>query len=172
MMKIYKLEGMAHNAYVYFEIQLGMYRLPQVGIITNDPLTQHLAPHGYYRTRHTPVFWKHNWRTIMFSLVVDDFGLKCAGKQNARQLCDTIKNYYELAEDWAGALYCGIKLDWGYNKLMFNLSISGYIEAAIHKYQHICPKTIPICTTQMESSPVQCKDVDGTKQRPTPTPQT
>ena len=76
----------------------------------------------------------------MFSLLVENFGVKYVGEQNAKQLWDTIKNYYELAELWAGALYCSVKLDWYYKKRTVDIYITGYTKAALHKYQNIRPK--------------------------------
>ena len=95
--KEYNMEGMAQNVYVYYDMQRGMYGLNQAGIIANDVLTQHLAPHGYYQTEHTPGLWKHNWRPIMFSLVVNDFVVQCVGKQHTKNMYNKIQNYYELA---------------------------------------------------------------------------
>jgi hypothetical protein len=41
--------------------------------------------------------------------------------------------------DWKGAAYCGLMLDWDYTKHTVDLSIQGYIKAALHKYQHPSP---------------------------------
>ena len=73
IIKKYNLEGMEHNEYVYYEIKPVMYGLPQAGIIAKHFITQHLESHRYYHTRHTLVLWKHKWRHIMFSLMVDNF---------------------------------------------------------------------------------------------------
>jgi len=35
--------------------------------------------------------WKHDTRPIIFSLVVDDFGVKYVGKENAPHLLDTVR---------------------------------------------------------------------------------
>ena len=82
----YKLRDISHKGFIYMEIHRGMYGLPQAGIIANNLLTKRLEPHGYYQCRHTPGLWKHKWRPIMFSLVVDDFGIKYVGRQHAEHL--------------------------------------------------------------------------------------
>ena len=41
---------------------------------------------------------------------MNEFGGQYVGEQYSKHLCETNKRYYELAEDWSGALYCGIKL--------------------------------------------------------------
>jgi hypothetical protein len=52
----------------------------------------------------------------MFTLVVDDFGVKYVSQDDIDHLIEGIKAMYTLTEDWTGDLYCGIKLDWDYKK--------------------------------------------------------
>ena len=64
------------EGWVYIEIRKGMYGLPQAGIIANQLLKKRLSEKGYYQCQHTPGLWRHVWRSIIFCLVVDDFGIK------------------------------------------------------------------------------------------------
>ena len=80
IIKQYNLLPLVSNSYIYIEIQQGMYRLPQAGDIANNLLTERLEPKGYYQCRHTPGLWRHKWRPILFSLVVNDFGIKYVRK--------------------------------------------------------------------------------------------
>jgi hypothetical protein len=117
-----------------------MYGLPQARIIANQLLTKRLQPHGYYQCRHTPGLWRHLWRPILlFSLVVDDFGISYVGKQHADHLIQAIENDYDFTKDWSGTLYCGITIQWDYIKRTAKLSMTGYIKAALNKYQHSKP---------------------------------
>jgi hypothetical protein len=93
----YKLIPMVHNGHVYMEIQRAMYGLPQAGIIANQLLTRRLAPHGYEQCQHAQGLWRHKWRPILFSLVVDDFGIKYVGKQHADHLIKAIGQHYEYS---------------------------------------------------------------------------
>ena len=61
----------------------GVYGLPQAGKISNDLLKDRLAIFGYYPTNFTPGLWKHTWRPVQFTLVVDDFGVKFSGLKHA-----------------------------------------------------------------------------------------
>lgn len=119
-----------------------MYGLPQAGILANRLLTKRLAPKGYYQCRHTPGRWKHKWRPVMFSLVVDNFGVEYVGKEHANHLCAAyaIEEYYPFTKDWEGKLYCGISLKWDYIKRTVDLSMPGYIASTLHKFQHPHPK--------------------------------
>jgi hypothetical protein len=68
----YNLNALAVDGWVYIEIRKGMFGLKQAGLIANQLLQMHLAPFGYYLSRHTPGLWLHKTRTISFTLVVDD----------------------------------------------------------------------------------------------------
>ena len=62
------------------EIRKAIYGLPQEGVLANKLLKKRLAPSGYYEIPHTPELWKHVFRPIAFTLVVDDFGVKYVSK--------------------------------------------------------------------------------------------
>ena len=106
----YNLLPLVRNGYVYIKIQRDMYRLPQTGILANNQPTKRLEPKGYYQCRHTPGLWRHNGRPILFSLVVEYFGIKYVGKEHADHLIAAIEEKYELSTDWGGTLYCGITI--------------------------------------------------------------
>jgi hypothetical protein len=100
IIEAYNLMPFVHNGHVYIEIQRGMYGLPQAGIIANQLLTRRLIPRGYYQCRHTPGLWRHQWRPIVFSLVVDDFGISYVGQEHATHLIQAIETDYEFTKDW------------------------------------------------------------------------
>ena len=108
--------------------------------MANKLLKERLAPAGYYEVRHTPGLWKHVTRPVAFSLVVDDFGVKYVGKENADHLVAALTKYYPLSEDWKGELYCGISLKWDYDRRVFDFGMPGYIKKALAKYLHEAPK--------------------------------
>jgi hypothetical protein len=136
----YQLLPLVHNGHVYIEIRKGMYGLPQAGILANKLLTKRLARHGYAPTVHTPGLWKHHTRPISFTLVVDDFGVKYVDKVNADHLYSALIEHYEASTDWEGKLYCGVTLKWDYQKRTVELSMPGYVAAALHKFQHPAPR--------------------------------
>ena len=86
---------------------------------------------------HTLGLWRHVTKPVYFTLVVDDFGVKYVGRENAEHLMRTIrKTGYELTEYWAGALYCGITLDWHYEEGYVEISIPYYIERVLQRFKH------------------------------------
>ena len=93
-----------------------MYRLPQAGILANKLLQKQLAVHGYVPTEYTPGLWMHHTRPVLFSLVVDDFGIQYVGKHHANHLFHVLEENNKAACDWEGRLYCGVTLDWDYQQ--------------------------------------------------------
>ena len=55
-------------------------------------------------------------------------------------LIDTVKAHYDLTIDWTGELYCGLALDWHYDKGRYvNISMPGYVTRALKKCDHPAP---------------------------------
>jgi hypothetical protein len=135
----YDLKKLAQDGRVYIEIQKGMYGLPHAGILANELLQRNLTKDGYRPTTHTHGLWTHDTRPISFSFVVDDFRVKYIGREHAEHLMACIKKNYNISSDWNGTAYCGLTLDWTYQDRKVDLSMHGYIKAALHKYQHPAP---------------------------------
>jgi hypothetical protein len=125
---------------VYIEIRKGTPGLKQAGRIASDRLTAHLAKSGYAPVApRTPSLWKHTTLPVVFSLIVDDFGVKYTGTENAHHLIDALKELYSISIDWAGGLYFGLTLKWDYVNRIVDLSMPGYILEALHRFQHQMP---------------------------------
>jgi len=82
----YNLRLHALNGFVYLEMRRAVWGLSQAGILANKLLRRRLLPHGYYKGPNTPGLWKHEWRPISFTLVVDEFGVKYVGKEHVQHL--------------------------------------------------------------------------------------
>ena len=63
-----------------------MYGPKIVGYLANVELKQILAKEGYIPSKFTPGLYMHKTRDILFSLVVDDFGVKYTNKEDAEHL--------------------------------------------------------------------------------------
>jgi hypothetical protein len=135
----YQLEPLIHNNAVYVEIRKGMYGLPQAGRIANDQLIAKLTPHGYAPVPITPGLWKHSTADTVFSLVVDDFAIKYTSEADAHHLLNALKQDYKVSEDWQGQRYCGLTLEWDYAQRTCDISMPGYIERALQRFQHPPP---------------------------------
>ena len=101
---------------IYIEANRGMYGLPQAGLLANELLEKRLKKRGYYQSKLVSGLWKHEWRPIQFTLVVDDFGVKYVGKEYALHLNATLEDNYGVTTEWDGKRYIGITLDWDYER--------------------------------------------------------
>jgi hypothetical protein len=88
---------------------------------------------------NTHGLWNPDTRPISFSLVVDDFGVKYVDRKHAEHLMACTKKNYSISSDWNGTAYCGLTLEWEYKNRTVDLSMHGYIKAALNKYQHPAP---------------------------------
>ena len=71
---------------LHIEMRKAVYGLPQAGILANKKLRHELEPHGYLEHETTPGLWYHKTRPVLFTLVVDDFGVKHVGKEHVDHL--------------------------------------------------------------------------------------
>ena len=98
IMNAYKLRNKIHNRKICMAINKDIYSLKEAGALANQQLQQHLAPCRHTPTKFTPSLWKHKSNNAIFTLIVDDFGIKYIGKDNAQYLIDTLKDKYEDVE--------------------------------------------------------------------------
>ena len=96
------------------EIRKGTPGLKQAVRIANERLTKYLQNHGYAPCPRTPTLWRHNTLPVVFTLVVDDFGVKYTSKHNAEHLINVICAIYTSTVNQTGSLYCGLTLAWEY----------------------------------------------------------
>jgi Fe-S cluster biosynthesis and repair protein YggX len=116
-----------------------MYGLPIAGKLANNLLTKRIATAGYHPCQFTAGLWKHVWRPVTFTLVVDDFGVKFVGKNHAEHLEQTLKKWYDITVDWTGEKYVGITLKWDYKKRTLDTSVPDFVKNKLHKFQHPTP---------------------------------
>ena len=136
----YHLQALADDqGFVYVEIRKGMYGLPQAGRIANDELVPYLASHGYKQSKRIAGLFRHHTRPISFCLIVDDFGIKYVGKEHAQHLESILRAKYTITTDWTGSQFCGLRLDWNYNDGYVDISMPGYVAAALQRFQHPTP---------------------------------
>ena len=132
----YNLQDKIYQGHVYARVDKGMYGLPQAGKLANDDLLAFLRPHGYEPCPCTPGLWQDTRSDLMFTLVVDDFGVRHTNKASVDRLLQVLRTKYRLKEDWTGSRYCGLHLDWNYAQGYVDISMPGYIERALLRFEH------------------------------------
>merc|ERR1711966_637790 len=84
--------------------------------------------------------WRHMSRLVQFSLVVDYFGVKYVGEENAQHLINGIQTEgYKLSIDWSGTKYCGITMQWDYDMRTLTISMPGYVQKMLVRFKHEPP---------------------------------
>ena len=84
----------AAYGYGYMDIRKGMPGLKQSGRLASDHLTKNLARNRYAPVPHTPSLWRHHTSDLVFSLVVDNFGIKYTRKADADHLLKSLQEDY------------------------------------------------------------------------------
>lgn len=136
----YKLMDLVHNDYVYIKIKRGMYGLKQAALLAYQHLLTFLKPAGYEPITNSIGMWRHKTRKTIFCLCVDDFGIKYMNNEDLIHLLSTLQANYGVTVDKEGRNFCGLTIDWNYKQGYVDISIPGYIEKVLLKYQHPKPK--------------------------------
>ena len=84
----YNLNDLVYqDGWIYMVNIRGIDGPPQAGILENNLLAQRLINHGYCKVKQLTLLWKHEWRPISFTLVVDDVGIGYFGRDHASDEC-------------------------------------------------------------------------------------
>jgi hypothetical protein len=138
--KAYNLINLAtNNATIYVKIQKGMYGVPQAGILAQNLLEKCLNQHGYHQSNVTLGLWKHDWRPLLFTLCVDDFGIKYVRWEHTNHLAKILEEHYKCSIDLAGNQYLGMNMDWDYNCHKVHVSMLDCVPEALTRFQHQAP---------------------------------
>ena len=63
------------------------------------------------------------------------FCVKYGRWEHAEHLLAALIDHYNMMTDWKASLFSSIQLQWNYDKRMVILSMTGYVEAALHRFQ-------------------------------------
>ena len=147
-----------------------MLGLKQARRIANERHTKHLQKYGHAPCPHTPALWRHNTLPIVFTLVVNDFGVKYTGKHNVDHLINALCELYTITVDQIGSLYYVLTLAWDYALGHVGISMPNYIKQTLQKIQTSSGPKTRVYTPKMEavclwrqSKPCQCR---GKQTRP------
>ena len=83
--------------------------------------------------------------------MVDDFGIKYVEKNSTDALLWELRDKYEITTDWNGSHYCGMTLEWDQIMNYVYVSVTGYVENSLPKYQNPAP-------THLTHSPIEWTD--------------
>jgi hypothetical protein len=75
----------------------------------------------------------------LFTLAVDDFGIKYFSKADADHLFDAFATRYPLTKDWTGSSYLGFHIDWNYEAGHVDIPMPIYVPKALLTLRHPPP---------------------------------
>lgn len=138
-MKKHNLHSLVHNGGVIMKLNKGIYGLKQAGRLAQQRLIKHLAAHGYTQTKNSTCLFKHATNGTVFTLVVDDFGVKYYNKADAQHLLDTLEKLYRIKTNWTGDHYIGfdIRFDTCINSQLRTVALSmpRYLPNALKRFK-------------------------------------
>ena len=114
-----------------------MYGLKQAAILAYEHLSEILNNAGYFPIPATMELWKHNIRPTIFSLCVDDFGVKYFNNDDLNHLRAAVETVYTCKVDYTGRHFLGFTLDWNYDIGYIDLSMPDYIHHALERLQWV-----------------------------------
>ena len=86
----YKLHNIQRKGIVYMEMRKEMPGLKQAGKLVNNHLQTHLVKYGYFLTPRTASLWTHNKANVMFTLVVNGFGVRFTKREDTQHLTNAL----------------------------------------------------------------------------------
>ena len=116
-----------------------MYGHPAAGLIAYTDLVTHLAAHGHYQSRLIPCLFMNQDKSITFTLVVDDIGVKRKRNAGAIKRLQKIlaKPYskWDVKFDLTGSQYNGQRLQWSYQNSDSTLikDVPAYMRQTAHE---------------------------------------
>ena len=133
----YHLEPFIHNGYILFEINMGMYGLPQAGLLAQLRLMNKLLDNDYHET-NTPCLFRHVSNGNTFTLIVDDFGIKYTSQAAIDHLIAVLRELYVIKINWTGDLYIGFTIKFHRDKRKVHLSMPDKIPKLLERFgKHI-----------------------------------
>ena len=107
---------MKPDGYIYCEVRKVLYGLKKAVCLAFDNLVKLLEPQVYFHVQEYPGLCKHYTWPKVFTLYVDNFGIKTNLTEDAHHIINAIIKYFKWSIDWEGQNYLSLTLDWNYTK--------------------------------------------------------
>ena len=141
IVKQYNLKDIvAADGYVYMNISKGILGLKQARRLDSNHLTKNLDINGYETLKHTPYLWRYHTSDLVFSLVVENFGINYTVKEDTYHMLKYLWVDYEITKKCTGEKYLGLILKWEYVNRSVHVCIPVYSKAALLKFQRKATK--------------------------------
>ena len=132
------------NEKILFRVDGSMYGHPAAGRIAQTDFKALVSSHGYYEHPNVPCLFLHRTRTTVFTLIVDDIGIKVFSEDDLQHLINTIRNKWEVKVNRTGAKYNGVRVIWNYCDNILITDVPNYVAEALARLN--LPNIKPRCT--------------------------
>jgi len=163
----YNLQAISKNGSVLFEIEKGIYGHPEAGRLWQRELIDNcLKPAGFFPLPSSPCLFSNKEKTVVFSLVVDDFFIKYRTRAAADPLLKALEARYTITKDETASKYLGLTITWEANNAV-SVSLPGYIDALTTRLkftselQHHSPACVAELSRKTYSRGPQMAEVDS-----------
>jgi hypothetical protein len=130
------MEQYFDNDSIHFQVNKGMYGLPQAGLLAQQRLVDHLAKHGYTQSDIVPCLFRHSDNGVSFVLVVDDFGIIHETIAGRDHLLKTLRLLYTITVDENGKHYLGMTIRHDKVANTISLSMPGSIPKVLARFKN------------------------------------
>ena len=132
------------NKTILFWVDGSMYDQPAAGRIAQTDFKALVSSHGYYEHPDVPCLLLHRTRPTVFTLIVDDIGIKAFSEDDLQHLINTIRNKWEVKVNRTGAKYNGVRVIWNYCDNILITDVPNYVAEALARLN--LPNIKPRCT--------------------------
>jgi hypothetical protein len=112
------LRRFINGDFILFQVDGSMYGHPVSGRIANRDLVAHLKEHSYNQDPNVPCLFEHATNKTVFTLIVDDFGVKYTGIENFNELVRILNMRWPVKTDITGKKFLGMRIDWHYDAVL------------------------------------------------------
>ena len=130
------LRRFINGDFILFQVDGSMYGHPVSGRIANRDLVAHLKEHSYNQDPNVPCLFEHATNKTVFTLIVDDFGVKYTGIENFNELVRILNMRWPVKTDITGKKFLGMRIDWHYDAVLphFYLDMPTTIPDALARF--------------------------------------
>ena len=127
----HRLTPYVHHDAILFEVNKGMYGLPQAGLLAQQRLIAHLTTHGYRETS-TPCLFRHTSNGTAFTLFWHQVFL--TSWRRSSHSYPPLRLLYVITIDWTGSKCIGFTIRFNDKNRQVSLTTPGYIDKVLQRF--------------------------------------
>lgn len=123
-------------------VKAALFGLPQSGKLAQDELIPRLVAAGYHPLPNTPMCFANESKSVIFALVVDDFGISATSPEAKDHLLQTLREHYPITDDPLGRKFLGMRVEHDRQQRTLTISMPGYVQQACERFKISAPSKL------------------------------